>query len=300
MKEYTYSFIIPHHNCPDLLNRLIGTIPMRDDIEIIVVDDKSDETKKPRITARPDVKILYISKEESKGAGKARNVGMAEATGKWLMFADADDFYKEGFIDILDEYKDKDIDVLYYGFDYLYSDTLEPVKEPFDIQEFVHTFDGSKYSEDCLRYRNNVPWSKMVRRDFVIKYNMYFEHVINGNDFLFSIFVGFFLGKFNVDKRSLYVYLQNRDSLTNIVPSLPIIMCRYKHFVQHNKLNSFLGYSKWNISIPKYVLSIVKYKDFRLFYSFIKSIITDRHSIKKESIFFVTEVMNRQDVDYED
>lgn len=294
MKEYTYSFIIPHHNCPDLLNRLIGTIPMRDDIEIIVVDDKSDENKKPRITARPDVKILYISKEDSKGAGKARNVGMAEATGKWLMFADADDFYKEGFIDILDEYKDKDIDVLYYGFDYLYSDTLEPVKEPFDIQEFVHTFDGSKYSEDCLRYRNNVPWSKMVRRDLTLTYRMFFEEVVNGNDLLFSFFVGQFAKKTQVDKRSIYVYLMNNLGLTKSKASIDVLLCRYVHIIKHNALNNYWGYRDWNVSPLRFIIGVCIKTKLSIFLNFICSIVINFkriHKNKDEYIKYINERM---------
>ena len=54
-----YSFIIPHHNTPELLQRLINSIPQRKDIEIIVVDDNSDKDKKACVN-RPDVKIIYI------------------------------------------------------------------------------------------------------------------------------------------------------------------------------------------------------------------------------------------------
>ena len=53
-----YSFVIPHHNTPDLLQRLIDSIPQREDIEIIVVDDNSDEGKKANVK-RPDVKTIY-------------------------------------------------------------------------------------------------------------------------------------------------------------------------------------------------------------------------------------------------
>ena len=53
-----YSFIIPHHNTPDLLKRLIDSIPQREDIEVIVVDDNSDEDKKANIS-RPDVKMIF-------------------------------------------------------------------------------------------------------------------------------------------------------------------------------------------------------------------------------------------------
>ena len=51
-----YSFVIPHHNSPTLLNRCLDSIPQREDIEIIVVDDNSDADKKPQ-EDRPDVKL---------------------------------------------------------------------------------------------------------------------------------------------------------------------------------------------------------------------------------------------------
>ena len=45
MKEINYSFIIPHKNIPDLLQRCLDSIPRREDIQIIVVDDNSDLDK---------------------------------------------------------------------------------------------------------------------------------------------------------------------------------------------------------------------------------------------------------------
>ena len=65
-----YSIIIPHKNSPELLNRCLASIPQRNDIEIIVVDDNSDSAKKPQ-TSRIGVKIINIEKENSKGAGRA-------------------------------------------------------------------------------------------------------------------------------------------------------------------------------------------------------------------------------------
>jgi len=40
-----YSIIIPHKNTPDLLQKCIDSIPHREDVQIIVVDDNSDEDK---------------------------------------------------------------------------------------------------------------------------------------------------------------------------------------------------------------------------------------------------------------
>ena len=41
----SYSIIIPHKNTPSLLQRCLDSIPQRSDIEIIIVDDNSDEQK---------------------------------------------------------------------------------------------------------------------------------------------------------------------------------------------------------------------------------------------------------------
>ena len=46
MNMITYSFVIPHHNTPELLQRLINSIPQREDIEIIVVDEIKRMEKK--------------------------------------------------------------------------------------------------------------------------------------------------------------------------------------------------------------------------------------------------------------
>ncbi len=40
---FDYSIIIPHYNIPKLLLRCVKSIPERDDVQIIVVDDCSPE-----------------------------------------------------------------------------------------------------------------------------------------------------------------------------------------------------------------------------------------------------------------
>jgi glycosyltransferase involved in cell wall biosynthesis len=44
-QEITFSIIIPHKNTPELLQRCLASIPKREDIQIIVIDDNSDNTK---------------------------------------------------------------------------------------------------------------------------------------------------------------------------------------------------------------------------------------------------------------
>lgn len=89
-----YSIIIPHHNIPDLLGRCLRSIPEREDVQVIVVDDNSPGNENylrdiPELS-RKNVEF-YITKD-GLGAGHARNVGLSHAIGKWLVFSDSDDF----------------------------------------------------------------------------------------------------------------------------------------------------------------------------------------------------------------
>lgn len=43
MNKYMYCIIIPHKNTPDLLIRCVASIPQRDDVQVIVVDDDNGE-----------------------------------------------------------------------------------------------------------------------------------------------------------------------------------------------------------------------------------------------------------------
>ena len=101
-----YSIIIPHKNIPDLLTRCVNSIPQRGDIQIIVVDDNSDQAYLDIFPSfyRSDLEVIFT--KEGRGAGYARNIGLKRAKGKWLLFADADDYYTGGFLDVLDKYKE--------------------------------------------------------------------------------------------------------------------------------------------------------------------------------------------------
>ena len=57
----TYSIIIPNRNNHELLNRLLNSIPIREDIQIIIVDDQSDDSYLNEYPGmlRSNVKIIF-------------------------------------------------------------------------------------------------------------------------------------------------------------------------------------------------------------------------------------------------
>lgn len=240
-----YSFIIPHRNSPDLLNRCLDSIPQREDIEIIVVDDNSDADKKPQV-ARPDVKLIYIDAEHTKGAGRARNYALKEAKGKWLVFADCDDFFVSGFLDILDQYKDQDLEVVYYNAKAADTHTLEPMPQLLQRHNsYFERYDGGKDAEDLIRFRIHSPWWKMVKRDFVEKYQIVFEEVPKGNDIFFTYQVGFFVRKMAVEREPLYVYTFNPNGISNGKKNKDIYVSQFRNVLKSTEFYKFVGHCEW-------------------------------------------------------
>ena len=103
---FVYSIVIPHKNCVPLLQRCLNSIPQRDDIQVIVVDDVSDLTDSERSLMESfqsdRTRVVFLT--ETKYAGGARNVGLSQAEGKWVVFSDSDDFFTPNAFEIMDDY----------------------------------------------------------------------------------------------------------------------------------------------------------------------------------------------------
>lgn len=88
------SAIITTHNRRDLLIRAVKSVLNQTykDIELIVVDDASDE-RADKVLKGFDLQYIYIPKEESKGGNHARNTGILAAKGEYVAFLDDDDYW---------------------------------------------------------------------------------------------------------------------------------------------------------------------------------------------------------------
>lgn len=252
-----YTFIIPHRNTPDLLYRCLNSIPQRNDIQIIVVDDNSEAEKKPHIF-RSDVKIIFLGQSESKGAGHARNVGLREASGRWLLFADADDYYVDGFIEYLDNYINSDIEVLYFGADSVDSNTLKQANRTNNLNEILKRYVDNGCNLDEVKYKVKAPWFKMVRYEFVKKHDIKFEEIIKGNDILFTYLIGFCSSKFHVTDKILYVCTYSCNSMTYTKYNKSVFICSIKNTFHNNSFYKYIGHKDWCISHFRIVLSALK------------------------------------------
>lgn len=166
-----FSIIIPHKNCPELLERCINSVPDRDDIEIILVDDNSDDKLlfQNTLAAIQRSNLIVIESDKGGWAGGSRNMGLDNAKGEWIIFLDADDYFLPGVFDLFFKYSSSDNDIIYFRHQSVYSDTLEScVRFPYRNQAIQnYLLQPNEKNRNLLMYGDVVPWGKMIRRSLI-------------------------------------------------------------------------------------------------------------------------------------
>lgn len=104
------SIIMPAYNAERFIKNSLSSIPNREDIEVIVVNDGSTD-KTAEIAKEFNVKL--IDRKENLGIGYSRREGLTYAKGEYIMMFDSDDsIVEENFNKALDMLTGEDI--IYY------------------------------------------------------------------------------------------------------------------------------------------------------------------------------------------
>lgn len=95
------SVIIPVYNAEATLDKCLQSILKQDtkfNYEVICIDDASSDSSLAILRTYKD-KIKIIEQSSNRGPGPARNKGIKEASGDYLMFIDSDDYVSSNFVD---------------------------------------------------------------------------------------------------------------------------------------------------------------------------------------------------------
>lgn len=179
------------------------------DIELVVVDDGSNDNTRKIVEKYKDVIYIY---QENKGQGSARNLGIEVSKGEYLAFLDSDDLYAPDKIEkqlkIL--LKNNNIDVVY--------NDLKVVDEKLNYLNILKSEGIYEKREDLLAniiYRQVIqgPICMMLRRKCIedIKWS---EELIYAVDYEYVIKLAF---KYNFKylEEPLYIYRRHESNLSN-------------------------------------------------------------------------------------
>ena len=212
------SIIMPAYNAEKFLRESVNSVLRQTykNLEVILVDDGSkDLTGKIFDEYAKIDKRVKVVHQENGGLSAARNVGLDVATGKYIMFIDADDTFE-----------DNSCEVLY--------NEIEKYDADYVIGNYIHTtYEGEKWAKplfdkdvydnfklEITDYKksffvmNSVVWNKIFRRDFIEEHNLRFVPRAIAVDAMFSIYCYTHTDKGYYINDIVYNYRQNPENVS--------------------------------------------------------------------------------------
>jgi len=197
-------------------------------LEIIIVDDGAKNNIKQIIDnyAIKDKRIIVIHNEH-KGVSKARNVGIIQATGKFIMFLDSDDWLEqETCKKLIDNIEENDMLIFDAYINYnknivknsfcplVYNNSVltEEIIKDLELQIIYKDFAQYKPIEKVV----GVTWGKFYRREFIINNKLLFhEELRRAEDHIFLLEIFEKKGKYKYINEYLYNYRVSSESAVN-------------------------------------------------------------------------------------
>lgn len=223
MSKPLLSIIVPAYNAEDSIGKLIESVISQnyDDYELIVVNDGSKDKTKEVIESYLDKsdKLIFIDKENT-GVGDTRNRGIERAQGKYITFADSDDYYCDNFFEkIIPEIKKENFELLVFNANVInYGECVgKEIPDKYKEGYFECRNGVIKYLNGKFCYQiANVPWNKIYIGDIIKNNNLkYNPNKKRGQDLLFNILYVSMISKYKYVNEKLYNYNLNYDGVKN-------------------------------------------------------------------------------------
>ena len=173
--------------------------------------------------------IFTRTQKNSGNAGyTARNKGFKFARGEYVFFVDADDFIADNALEVLYTLaKNYNADVVYTGARYRYTTedgatlTRDRIGRSFQAADLEEkptlTINDPRKNLDALLLEKPslywVPWTKFVRRDFLIEHEITFSEILSGGDFIWTIELFAYAERFLRNPNAVY-YWRDDSSLS--------------------------------------------------------------------------------------
>lgn len=248
-----FSIIIPMYNSEKFIDRAIQSLLNQTykNFEIILVNDCS--TDQTLLVCEKYIKsnIKLLDLDKNLGVSNARNIGLQNAKGKYVLFLDSDDWLDRNTLYLLYE-NIKNSDMLVYGVVYNRND--KQVAQPlptigkFSVTD-LFSMDSTLFDVSILHWVTN----KVFNLSIIRKNNLLFDQTLKmGEDLDFCMKYLEKIKFINVLDKYLYYYDRtNNKSLTNSnIKSLPertkINNDNIKSFLERNNIDidAFNSYKK--------------------------------------------------------
>ena len=155
------SIIIPYYQTYDLTVKLLEVLKkqVNESVEVILVDDGCNET---RLDIYDFVNIIHL--DQNYGASHAWNVGLDNASGKYIGFIDSDDMIEDNYIEVLIDAIDKNLgDEIVFDFHLVSEDRIRKRPNCRAIWKAIYIkWLVCRFNED-LKYNTDMPLQEHLK-----------------------------------------------------------------------------------------------------------------------------------------
>lgn len=189
------SVVMPVYNAEKYLDLSLFSLKYQTfpQFEVLCIDDGSTDQSVEIISryvqSDPRFKLL---KQTHQFAGVARNLGIQHASGEYLLFLDADDYFAPNLlIDAYYQAKLFDAEICVFAANY-YDEKQAIMGAMPVVCDFTRCPRNSIFSKETnlaniFTFTSPAPWSKLFKRQFILDKKIYFQNTRNANDLRFVL-----------------------------------------------------------------------------------------------------------------
>lgn len=225
------SIVVPAYNSQGTIARCMESLLAQSypNIEIIAINDGS--TDSTAYVLKQYCNRIQIINQENRGVSFARNRGMRNASGKYVVFVDSDDYVSEDYVEEL--VRNRKGGALVIGSHVM----LENGKKV--IPKYIEPFEAKMQREFSEKIRDLLhscmlqgPYCKLFEKKVLEKNNITFdESMCFGEDFKFVLKYLDVAKQIIYIGKDIYVYCKQRNGLTAVI--------------NKNRVDSFLRLSRF-------------------------------------------------------
>ena len=186
-----YSIVVPEYNAEKTLRRCLDSLVKQafSDYELLLINDGSTDGSDAicREYAEHYPQIRYFAKENG-GVSSARNLGLEQAKGEYVLFVDSDDYVSENYFSVISGALERaTADLLMFGYC-----NFGGVPSEWDTGVFYEDSEtgiAERVSSAVRQYLFSSLWSKAFKRQIIERGNIRFaDDLAIGEDlaFIFS------------------------------------------------------------------------------------------------------------------
>lgn len=225
--KYDVSVIIPVYNRERLIKNALNSVlkqTIADRLEIICVDDGStDKTVEVIKEYQKKHENIFLFQQENSGPGIARNLGIDNAHGEYIIFLDSDDWVPERAYELLLNYaREKDADVIV-------GKMLRKIKgirnnQWYSIDRYDELFEYIQDKNCADSYLVPVimtsPWNKIIKTSLIKENHIKFPDERLAEDFIFGMYVFKYAKKVFLLNEVVYMYESNLQESESLVSQI--------------------------------------------------------------------------------